>query len=143
MRYFLLKIIRKLLVVRLILAISLLYTGAITWLSLAKLGKISIGTFNPTDKMLHSGAYLFLCLLWNIYFHFRTKNEDGFFSILTWVGVGCLIFGMLIEVLQGTLTSYRDPDWWDILANSVGVILGSLFFILIRKRISSWRQVLH
>lgn len=37
------------------------------------------------------------------------------------------LFGMgaLLEVLQG-LTSYRSPDWYDLAANSIGVLLGLL-----------------
>jgi len=37
---------------------------------------------------------------------------------------------MLIEVLQGTLTSYRQPDWADILANSIGVLIAFLFCVV-------------
>ena len=37
---------------------------------------------------------------------------------------------MLIEVLQRVLTSYRQPDWADILANSIGVLIALLFCFL-------------
>ena len=33
--------------------------------------------------------------------------------------------GALLEVLQG-LTWYRSPDWYDLTANSIGVLLGLL-----------------
>ena len=33
--------------------------------------------------------------------------------------------GAMLEVLQG-LTWYRSPDWYDLAANSVGVVLGLL-----------------
>lgn len=38
-------------------------------------------------------------------------------------------FGMLIEVLQGALTNYRQPDWADVVANSIGVFLALSLFV--------------
>jgi VanZ family protein len=111
------------LVARIQLVIAVLYTLLIASLSLMQLGKISIGDFNPTDKMMHLGAYFILAFVW--FFHYLFKNQDnnikirGFFNI----SVAVIVFGMLIEVLQGALTEYRDPDWADILANSIGVLL--------------------
>jgi len=40
---------------------------------------------------------------------------------------------MLIEVLQGVLTSYREPDWYDILANTAGILLAVIIFLLFEK----------
>ena len=108
---------------RIQLIIAVLYTLLITTLSLIQLGKISIGDFNPTDKMMHLGAYFILAFVW--FFYYLIKNEDnsiklkGFFNI----SIIIILFGMLIEVLQGAVTEYREPDWSDILANSIGVLL--------------------
>jgi len=46
---------------------------------------------------------------------------------------GISLFGIIIEVLQLTLTDYRAFDWFDVLANTAGVILGLLVFSLSRK----------
>lgn len=132
---------KKLLVARILFFIAILYTGAITYFSLIVMDfKVSVGGFDPTDKMLHAGAYLFLALLWKLYFVFKSENYKGYRSNLLWVAAGCLIFGMLIEVLQGTLTSYRDPDWLDILANSTGVGLAVLFFVVMAPAMKSLKQ---
>lgn len=40
-----------------------------------------------------------------------------------YISLVIVLFGILIEVLQGAVTEYRDPDWADILANSIGVLL--------------------
>jgi glycopeptide antibiotics resistance protein len=40
---------------------------------------------------------------------------------------------MLIEVLQGTLTSYRQPDWLDVIANSTGVLIASILFLTLER----------
>ncbi len=88
-----------------------------------QLGKISLGSFNPTDKMMHLGAYFVLGFVW--FFYYLFKNEDGSIKRKAFFNISIIIilFGMLIEVLQGALTDYRDPDWADILANSIGVLL--------------------
>jgi VanZ family protein len=108
---------------RILLIIAVLYTLLITSLSLIQLGKISLGDFNPTDKMMHLGAYFVLAFVWFFYYLFKIQEESlkikGFFNI----SILIILFGMLIEVLQGALTDYRDPDWADMLANSIGVLL--------------------
>ncbi|WP_050915843.1 VanZ family protein [Gillisia marina] len=108
---------------RLLLVLAVLYTLLITSLSLMQLGKISLGSFNPTDKMMHLGAYFVLGFVW--FFYYLFKNEDGSIKRKAFFNISIIIilFGMLIEVLQGALTDYRDPDWADILANSIGVLL--------------------
>lgn len=104
-----------------------------------------MGAFNPTDKMMHTGAYFVLASCWFFYL-LVSKPDDyrfkrGFFQI----SIAAVIFGMLIEVLQGALTSYRQPDWADIAANSIGVLLAFSFFVLflnflknVKQRISSF-----
>lgn len=98
-----------------------------------QLGDLSVGKFSPTDKMLHALAYFFLAFIW-FFYYFMKKPQDfkvnrGFFKISILV----ILFGMLIEVLQGALTSYRQPDWADILANTTGVVIALLFFIVFKS----------
>ncbi|MDX1543506.1 MAG: VanZ family protein [Christiangramia sp.] len=102
--------------------------------------KISVSGFDPTDKMLHAGAYLFLAFLWKLFFVFKHSDFKRYTSNLLWVAFACFTFGMLIEVLQGTLTSYRTPDWWDVLANSTGVLLAVLGFLVMAPTVKSLKQ---
>jgi VanZ family protein len=118
------------LAVRIFLIVAVVYTLVIATLSLIPLGRISVGGFNPTDKMLHTAAYFILTLLWLFYYlmkkaEFRNYKWE-FFNISALV----IVFGMLIEVLQGVLTSYRQPDWVDILANSIGALIAFLFCVV-------------
>ena len=116
--------------VRIFLLIAVVYTLIITTLSLVPLGRISVGAFNPTDKMLHGVAYFILTFLWIFYYMMKKSGIRNykweFFNISGLV----IVFGMLIEVLQGALTSYRQPDWADILANSIGVLIAFLFCVV-------------
>ncbi len=128
-------------VARIILFFALIYTSAITYFSLIVMDfKVSVVGFDPTDKMLHAGAYLFLAFLWKLYLLFKNSNFQKYTSNLYWVAFASFAFGMLIEVLQGTLTSYRTPDWWDIVANTTGVALAVLFFIAMAPTIKKLRQ---
>lgn len=129
---------KHLLAARILLGLAIVYTLVIAYLSLIQLGKISISNFSPTDKMMHLGAYFVMGFLWFFYYLFKNSSERlkirGFFNI----SVIIILFGMLIEVLQGALTDYREPDWADILANSIGVLLAlglCLGFLKIFKRL--------
>ena len=65
---------------------------------------------------------------------FTYATLSGWFSLLVtrraslgWVIVGLIAYGIAIEGLQG-MTDYRSPEWGDVVANSVGVLLGILCF---------------
>lgn len=40
-----------------------------------------------------------------------------------------VVFGFSIEVLQQTISKSRLFDWWDVLANTAGSVIGLVFFI--------------
>ncbi|MBS9774283.1 MAG: VanZ family protein [Tenacibaculum sp.] len=109
------------------LVIAIIITLSITVLSLVKLGKVSFGyRITNIDKVYHTIAYCFLALAWLIAL---AKNK----RMIILVVICSIIFGIIIEVLQGLLTSYRTAEWSDFLANTVGVFLGLLVFKLFSK----------
>jgi VanZ family protein len=126
-------LIKKFLVVKISLFVAGLYTVALTVSSLVKLGKISLGSFSPTDKLLHLLAYFGLVLLWKVYFILKNRPEITYKKNLFKIAGFSGLFGMLIEVLQGTVTSYREPDWYDILANTTGILLAVIIFLFFEK----------
>ena len=40
-----------------------------------------------------------------------------------------MIYGIIIEVVQGSFTSYRSAELLDVLANTLGAVLGTLFIL--------------
>lgn len=44
------------------------------------------------------------------------------------------IYGIIIEILQGALTNYRQADLYDVFANFSGIAVGTLFFVLVLKK---------
>lgn len=104
---------------------ALVCTVAIGYLSLIDLSETPVTKMGISDKVMHGTAYFFLTLLWLFYLIFG-KVSWSFSTKIAVVCVFSIVFGILIEVLQGTMTSYRTADIFDILANSTGVALAGL-----------------
>ncbi|WP_245828704.1 VanZ family protein [Salegentibacter holothuriorum] len=120
-------------VTKIALFVACFYTILLTVSSLVKLGKISVGSFSPTDKLLHLGAYFGLLVLWKVYFMLKNEPKSTYKNNLFKIAGLAALFGMLIELLQGVLTSYREPDWFDILANTAGILLAVIIFLFFEK----------
>ena len=113
----------KLLLKRSYLPIAILITVSIAFLSLIKLGKQPIQISN-LDKIEHLIAYFSLGLSWLLVFKEHKKfSYKNYLIVLI-----CVFYGIIIEVLQTTLTSYREGSLLDIIANTVGVLLALLIF---------------
>ncbi|WP_237587349.1 VanZ family protein [Polaribacter sargassicola] len=90
--------------------------------------KTEVISFGNSDKVYHLIAYFSLSISW--LFSFYKKK-----SIKLLIIISCVIYGIIIEVLQSILTEYRTGDYKDILANTLGIVLGLLIFNLIIKKI--------
>ena len=72
-----------------------------------------------SDKLSHLVTYFLLAGWFSLLAINRTR--------LGWTVIGLIAYGMLIELLQG-MTSYRYPEWGDVLANGTGVLAGILLY---------------
>jgi VanZ family protein len=118
--------------IRLYLLASCLYSGLILFLSLANLNDVDIIKINGNDKLYHCVCYAIMAFLWSLYFSQRPerfKNKQKLYIAST-----IIAFGIIIEYLQLFLTNYRSFDWWDVLANTIGVILGIFSFLILQKQ---------
>jgi hypothetical protein len=77
------------------------------------------------DKILHGVVFYVLALL-GVLAYPKTFGP--------WVGVGLVLFGGAIELLQGLPAFKRDPEWSDLLADAVGVFLAVLPLTVARFR---------
>ncbi|MCI2229345.1 VanZ family protein [Polaribacter sp. MSW13] len=109
-----------------IFLIAILITISIAYLSLMKMPQYQ-PTISNLDKWEHSFAYFTLSISW--LFVFYKKPQKKYLIVLV-----CIIYGIIIEILQQTLTDYRTGDYLDVLANSSGVLLGLLIFNQILKK---------
>lgn len=100
-------------------------TVAIAVLSLVRLGNNQPVSFKNSDKVAHFIAYFVLTFFWLLAsLKFKSIKK-------THVVLLCLLFGIIIEVLQSEMTSYRSCEYLDMVANLVGVLVGLLIFKLI------------
>jgi VanZ family protein len=108
-----------------ILFIAIFVTLGILYLSLVKMPSYTV-SISHLDKWQHCLAYFVLTFFWLFTFY---KNERNYLVIFC-----CILFGIIIEVLQYTITNYRTGDYLDVLANSSGVLFGSLVFHQVFKK---------
>ncbi len=111
--------------------IAIFITVSIAIGSLVKPESILIKSIPVSDKIQHLTAYFFLML--SLLYAFCKKPT--FHKNVKYLIFGCLIFGIIIEVLQGVITSYRAASYLDIIANSIGVLLALVTFHFFEKKI--------
>jgi len=78
------------------------------------------------DKFLHAFAYCTLSFFW-----LSAINKTGRIIL---VSIICVIYGIIIEILQMVLTNYRSGDLYDALANTSGVLIGYFLYQTLAKK---------
>lgn len=106
------------------LPILLVYCIALTSGSLGNVSGIPKLGSSFDDKIYHFLAYAILTyLLYNFIVTTSVKIK-----ILLSASIA-IIYGIIIEGLQSVLTNFRTPDYYDVLANTIGVLFA---IVLIR-----------
>jgi len=112
------------------LFIAIFFTISITIGSLVKSDVIAIEIVSISDKTIHFIAYFFLMLSW-LYVFFKKKS---FSKNVKFIFIGCIVFGIIIEILQGVTTTYRTLSFLDVAANTLGVLFASTVFHFFEKK---------
>ncbi len=106
---------------KMLLTVSIAYTLALVIASLITLqGVPSIGT-SFDDKIFHIVAYSGLTLLWVLYVNRGQKRR-----LLFIVCFAAIFLGFILELLQYFVNPNRTYDTYDLIANSIGAIFGTL-----------------
>jgi glycopeptide antibiotics resistance protein len=83
------------------------------------------------DKFAHFGVFALLALFLSV----GLKRQVSFPILnrraLRSSALFCLIYGGLLEALQGILFEDRVSDWFDFAANALGVLFGLVIFRLL------------
>lgn len=94
------------------------------------------------DKVVHFSFYFGAAFLAVFFIREVTKGRMALRKAVLLALIGAICYGIVIEVLQYSLTTDRHGDILDALANSVGAIMGSLvvksFFS--KERWLKWRN---
>lgn len=102
------------------LPILVVYALALAVFSLIRLSDIPSLGFSFDDKIYHFVAYfIFTCIAYN--FFRQTKLTQS----LLIASVSVTIYGIIIEVLQLAMTTYRTLDVYDIIANTLGALVSA------------------
>ena len=113
------------------LSITIFYSAILLVLSLIHISGIQEINYSNTDKIFHFLAYSALAWFW-----FRTlyhKFNYAFYISIVITAVVSILFGIVIEILQATITSTRVAESNDILANTLGVGLTIIILFLTKK----------
>ena len=115
----------------LILALFFWLIG-ITTLSLVSMNGVSIDAPKNADKYVHFLFYFILTLLLilNLRFYSKVKFPIVFSFFMA------VIYGIIIEILQGQLTENRKPEVTDAIFNSLGSLTAVILVVLNRKRLN-------
>lgn len=111
--------------------IAVLYSLALATVSLVKLNNVPNAGISFADKIFHFLVYSVLTLLWanTFFFKFKYKKVKAIF----YAALFSIIFGIIIEVLQGSVTASRHTDIYDAIANTLGVLIMVLILLINKK----------
>jgi VanZ family protein len=115
---------------------AIFWTLLIFYLCLNDIQGMSKVHIENIDKLVHFGFYFVFVFLW-----LKSLKKITFYYLL-FVFFIALALGICIEILQENFTKNRAFDWFDIIANTIGIV-SSLFFVSIyntiqKKRISQF-----
>ena len=111
---------------------AIFYSLALATVSLIQLKSLPNVGISFADKIFHFLAYSMLAFLWfnTFFFHFKTRTTKA----IVYSTLFSIIFGIILEVLQGSVTAYRSSNVYDALANTLGVLF-TMIIILANKKI--------
>jgi VanZ family protein len=84
------------------------------------------------DKLVHIVIYFIFTLVWFAYFQGLSISSSILSSLIKSSFVG-FFTGITIEVLQETFSKGRFADVYDVLANSLGIIIAIVFLSQLKK----------
>lgn len=99
---------------------ALVYAIALGAVSLMTLNDLPEVNISFADKIFHFLAYGLFVILWYLAFFYSFKCQKT--KALLYAFILAVLFGIIIEVLQGALTASRALDAYDALANTLGAL---------------------
>jgi VanZ family protein len=110
---------------------SILTGLLLLYLSLAnaeEFQKINVAKIPHIDKIVHFGMY-FLLMSVIIAEHRREIKSP---AKLLWLALIPLSYGIIIEVLQATITTTRSGDFYDALFDAMGILCSVMLWLAIK-----------
>ncbi|WP_145758404.1 VanZ family protein [Sediminicola sp. YIK13] len=94
------------------------------------------------DKLVHFIFYFMAALLGALFIRERTKGKNDMMKSILTIVIAVVLYGIIIEVLQSELTVDREGDVFDVMANTIGALVGALAIKLVfsGKRQLKWKN---
>ncbi|WP_010179753.1 VanZ family protein [Aquimarina agarilytica] len=127
-------------------ALAFVAYAYVVFILVASLSKFVIGVLPGkvpnSDKYAHAIAYMLFVIIWGAYLSSRLEIESkaNFIKQLIKAFFLGVVLGVLMEIAQWLLTSYRQFDVFDMLANTVGAAFGLLIMRLSLKYFSLMKK---
>jgi VanZ family protein len=110
---------------------SILVTLLLLYLSLTnseKFAKVQLTNLPNIDKMVHFGMYFIMMSVIIIEHGKSIRNPRNLFL----TALIPLSYGILMEILQLTLTATRSGNFYDALSDAAGILASVLLWLLIK-----------
>lgn len=107
--------------------VSLFLISAVIFLSFFKPPRVQmVEHIAGVDKMIHALMYVALSLA--LWLEYMRAHRRGLKIFWVWIlaFVFPIVFGGVVEILQGLCTTYRGAEWIDFLADVLGTTLATL-----------------
>lgn len=99
--------------------------GTVSLITLKDLPDVHISF---ADKIFHFLAYGLFAILWYLAFYYSFNYRK--IKALIYAFVFAVSFGIIIEILQDTMTVSRALDVYDAIANTLGALIASIIIWL-------------
>ena len=112
--------------------------GALTTLSLLPSDQLDVKTppIPHLDKWAHFVFYFIAMTLGALFLRERRGPKGRMGIALASMAIVLILYGMIIEVLQGISEQGRSAEWWDIGANILGIAFGAGLSLLLFRNVS-------
>ncbi len=110
---------------------ALAYAIALGTVSLITLKDLPDVQISFADKIFHFLAYSIFVVLWYFAFCYTFKFQKT--KSILYAFVFAVLFGIIIEVLQDTMTASRALDVYDALANTLGALMSAIILWLTKS----------
>jgi VanZ family protein len=110
---------------------ALVYTIVLGTISLITLNDLPEVQISFADKIFHFLAYSIFVVLWYLAFYYTFRIQK--IKAIRYAFIFAVVFGIIIEVLQDTMTASRALDVYDALANTLGALMSAIVLWLMKS----------
>ncbi len=89
-----------------------------------KIPKISWMDFYQSDKIVHIIMFFTLCFL----FSFAIKKSDRKYSLIAYIAIVGLVYGIAMEFVQKYCIPFRSCDVDDMIADGIGCLIAYVWW---------------